>query len=144
MLEEALALFKDIGSKHQIASTTLSLAQVECLHGYLDWAESLLTEATRLAVEAAGSSLATAVLGSWALLARRRGDPGRAVMLWAAAEAQLDELGLTRDALFRHLSHAEIEALREAVPEDDFAQAWSDGGRLGWVETLEQGTLTGV
>jgi predicted ATPase len=141
LLEEALALFKDIGSKHQMASTTLSLAQVECLHGDMDWAESLLTEATRLAVEAAGSSLATALLGSWALLARRRGDLHRAVMLWAAEEAHAQELAVSRDALFRHLSHTEIEALREAVAEGEYEQVWSEGAGLGWVEAIERDRL---
>lgn len=142
LLEEALALFKDVGSKYQMASTTMSLGQVECVHGDLDWADSLLTEATGLAIEAAGSSMASSLLGSWALLARRRGFLTRAVGLWAAEEAHLGALGLQRDVLFRRLYETELDSLSAAVPADEYQQAWKEGLSQGWVEAIEQGSAS--
>jgi predicted ATPase len=144
LLEEALALFRDVGSKHQMASTTMRLGQVECVHGDLDWAESLLTEATRLAIEAAGSSLASSLLGSWALLARRRGSWAWSVGLWAAEEAHLVAFGLQRDVLFRRLHGAELEALRAAVPADEYEKAWDGGSTASWTEAIEQGSVAAV
>ena len=138
LLEEALALFKDVGSRHQMTSTTLLLGQVESVHGDLDWAFSLLTEATRLAIETAGSSMAPSFLGSWALLARRRGMPERSVRLWAAEGAYLAALGLERDMFVGRLYTAEIEALRAVVPAKQFERAWADGLSLGWLEAIEK------
>ncbi len=137
LLEEALALFKDVGSKHQMTSTTLRLGQVESVQGDLDWAFSLLTEATRLAIEAAGSSMAPSFLGSWALLARRREKYDRAVRLWAAESTFLATLGLQREVFIGGLYEAEIEALRAALPADDYEQSWEQGLSLGWLEAIE-------
>lgn len=138
LLEEALALFKDVGSKHQMTSTTLLLGQVESVHGDLDWAFSLLTEATRLAIETAGSSVAPSFLGSWALLARRRGMPERSVRLWAAEGAYLAALGLQRDVFVGRLFEAEIDALRAALPAEQYEQAWAEGLSLGWLEAIDK------
>ncbi len=142
LLEEALALFKDVGSKYQMASTTMSLGQVECIHGDLDWADSLLTEATGLAVEASGSSMASSLLGSWALLARRRGSLAQAIGLWAAEDAHHRALGLQRDVLFRRLHETELQALEAGVPADEYQQAWDSGASLGWVAAIEQWSLS--
>ena len=138
LLEEALALFKDVGSKHQMTSTMMLLGQVESIQGDLDWAFSLLTEATRLAIETTGNSMAPSFLGSWALLARRRQKFERAVRLWAAESVHLGALGVQRDLLLERLHQAEIDALQASLAGDDYERERTIGASLGWLEAIER------
>jgi predicted ATPase/class 3 adenylate cyclase len=138
LLEEALALFKGVGSKHQMISATMQLGQVESVQGDLDWAYSLLAEATRLAIESGGGSPAPSLLGSWALLARRRDRLERAVRLWAAEATHLESLGVQREMFLGRLYEAEIDAIRNALPVEAYEEAWAAGASLGWLEAIEQ------
>jgi predicted ATPase/DNA-binding CsgD family transcriptional regulator len=126
----ALALYRQIDARPEIARCLVGLAWVALAELDLDGAAARLTESLQLSL-AIGQRLAIARgLQAAAVLAARREEHGRTAMLEGAALALLDSLGHAPSASARTRSGRLLDAARRQLGEATVAELLAEGGAM--------------
>jgi predicted ATPase/DNA-binding SARP family transcriptional activator/predicted RNase H-like HicB family nuclease len=138
-LEEALALFRELGSLREAGMSLFILGNVEIDRGDLDRGVTLLKEGARIAREL-GDMLGTAYyvwgLGRVAVL---HGKPARAARQWGAAEALREQMGMSLSHFDLAASGYEqdLAAVRSTLSEATFDAAWTEGRAMSPEQAIE-------
>ncbi len=133
-------LFQELGDRHRLNMVSSEIAHIDRHEGNLDAAEAAYRE-TIVAWKRLGHRAAIAhQLESFAFIAQRREDGGRAARLYGAAEALRDAIGIPMTEAEKAEYQAEVARLRLGMDEGAFASAWAEGRGL----TLEQAIAYGV
>ncbi len=135
LLEEALSTFQRVGSRVDVVTTTLLLGDVEALYGDPSWAHSLYTEATLQWNRKEAPDLTPTILASWALLARRVNRPAVAAVFWGMEYVVRGDGAPTADRVM--LRDHELEALRDALDDEEFNAQWRRGEAISLEEAID-------
>ena len=132
--QESLALYQELGDPVTASYAIFGLGDVAYLHGNYASARSLFRESLSLRIHAGEKRPIPRNLEGIAQVDRVEGQAIRAARLFGAAEALRQSLGeaLTQDNLPEY--EREVSALRLALGEMAFEQAWAIGRTL----TMEQ------
>ena len=131
-LEEALALHRDAGNPHGVATASLHLGRVICEQDDLAYAVALLEESLGRFMEERDLGGVHASLAELARLALKSGQLERCTRLLAAAAAFP---GHPND----HVSYQQtIDSVRGKLGGTAFAAAWDDGMHLTWDEVRSE------
>jgi predicted ATPase/DNA-binding CsgD family transcriptional regulator len=132
--EEALPLLQELGAKHTSSLIKRILGDIARTQGDLVQAASHFHESLKLSRELGDMySLAQSLTGLARIIAAA-GEPQVATRLFASVESLRKAVDLTLPLAERPRYDQELDALRSALGEADFAQAWAAGQRM----TLEQ------
>jgi hypothetical protein len=141
VLEEGLALFRELGEKEGIAASLRNLGNVAYMQGDNERAAVLLHEALLLsrdigARDVVARDVVAVGLEQVAWLAVARGQPERAARLAGAAEAVREALGVPL-LLEQRAGHTQaVQAARSALGEEALATAWTTGRALALEEAI--------
>jgi len=133
---DALALYREIDARPQMARCLVGIGSVALSQGDLQLARSSLTESLQLSL-ATGQRLAVARgLEAFAALAVASGDPGRAVTLQGAALALREAAGHAPSALARSRLDGLLEAAGRQLGEDATAALIAEGSAMSAHEAV--------
>ena len=133
---DALALYREIDARPQMARCLVGIGSVALSQGNLQLARSSLTESLQLSL-ATGQRLAVARgLEAFAALAVASGDPGRAVTLQGAALALREAAGHAPSALARSRLDGLLEAAGRQLGEDATAALIAEGSAMSAHEAV--------
>jgi tetratricopeptide (TPR) repeat protein len=142
-LDDARAWFsRAIEAYEEAGDTVLALvARSDLGHvlraaGMIREAEAIYRRTTHEWVHTGNRGAVANQLESWAYLALRAGRHVRAARLLGAAEAIREAAESVMLSFERREYDAAVEALRRALPGDEFAEAWADGRRLSIDEAV--------
>jgi predicted ATPase/DNA-binding SARP family transcriptional activator/DNA-binding CsgD family transcriptional regulator len=131
LAREALAIYRELGDRRGISLCHIDLGFIELIRGNHERAAPLLEESVRVL---RGSEdkfcLAYGIFGLAAVAAARR-EPGRAALLWGAAESLREEIGvvsLTQWELRAYDYEGRVSAARNML-----------GGEGAWERAFAQG-----
>ena len=139
LLEEALALHRESGNSDGLAVALHNLARVHLRTGQPQEAASRFHEALEVAAELRYREVIAHCLEGVAELTLAAGDPLRAARLVGAADALLEELGITMSGDDAEMYATTIEALRRQLG-DRFDDVRSRGRVLPLPEAVEEAT----
>jgi tetratricopeptide (TPR) repeat protein len=125
-LEQALALSRDLGYREIEAEALLYLGRAAQAEGDYRQARALIRQSLLLCHQIDLKVLVEALEAFAALLALQN-ELARAVCLYGTAHALRERLHLARPPIQREPYQAAIEALRRALGEEVFSQAWETG-----------------
>jgi len=139
LLGESMATFRELEDVQRVTLCVTHLWMAELEGGDLARAEALLEENLRL-LQRLGIKprIYNDLLGS-ALVAALKGQPARAVRLWAAAEALREAIGLAI-VLWDHAPtdyEAQLVALRPQLGEEGFLAAWQEGKEMAPEQAID-------
>jgi DNA-binding CsgD family transcriptional regulator len=127
LLDESLALFREIGDSSNIAISLMISALAALTQGDHGRVQALGEESLKLLQKAQDTQHIADCLGIMASAAGARGSAKRAARLWGAAEALREEIGVTLQAEVR------------MVLDPYLATARSSLGEVAWRTTLVEG-----
>jgi tetratricopeptide (TPR) repeat protein len=134
LTEEAVALFRELGSRGDVSLSLNNLGWIAFLRNDLGKAVDLYKQSMALAWETGMYTVVLDDLVGFACLAGAQGDAVRAAQLCGAAEALHEATGYPQDPI----SHAEMEPYlasgRSKVHEAVWEEAWEEGRTM----TLEE------
>jgi predicted ATPase/DNA-binding NarL/FixJ family response regulator len=138
LAERGLALSREVGERQAISvalNTLATLAQAERDH---EWARELFEEGLTISAELGNESDVVHCLEGLASIAGAEGSFARAVRLWGAAEALLEEIevGVHTYVPDRSLQQSQVAAAHARLDEEAFEAAWAEGRMM----TPEQAT----
>jgi predicted ATPase/DNA-binding CsgD family transcriptional regulator len=137
---DALALYRAIDARPEIARCLAGVGWVALSQGDLELARSSLTESMRLSV-ATGQQLHVARgLEALGVLALAQGDPARAVRLEGAALALREAVGEVSRAPASARAGAMFEAAREQLGAPAAAALLAEGAAMGRGDAIRYGT----
>jgi predicted ATPase/DNA-binding SARP family transcriptional activator len=131
--EEAIALGRPLGTT-TIAAPLLGLGSVLLARGDLTGARGCFVEALQARMQSGERRGVALALGSFARLEQAQQRPDRAARLLGAAEALRKAIGAPIQPRAQKNYDQLIDALRTALGEASFSEAWMAGGAL----TIEQ------
>jgi len=132
--EKACALFQEAGDQRGVARTKVNLVWIAMLEGDFTNATELLTETlSKLALFDDKWSSAE-VLETLAQVESRHGDTIKAALLFGAAEALREEVGMPLQAFESETYEKDIETIRKDLGKKAFTRAREQGRTM----TLEQ------
>ena len=135
--EQSLSLYQEIDDKPGIATTMSNLAKAACFREDYVTARSLHEQSLRLK-RALGDRRSIAYgLEGMASVCIGEGDVRRALVLWAAADAQRASIGSPLALVEQANRNVEVEQARALSGEEAFAAAWTDGGALSWEQAVD-------
>ncbi len=132
--EECVTLSREVAGKRAIAYATRLAGDVARSRADLSSAVRLYSESLALYQEAGDKWIAQDCLEGLAAVAAALGEYGRAIHLFAAAEAIREALGLTLASFDQDIHDAHVIAARAALEDTTFTAAWAQGRAM----TLEQ------
>jgi DNA-binding SARP family transcriptional activator len=138
-LEEALALFRELGSLREAGMSLFILGNVEIDRGDLDRGVTLLKEGARIAREL-GDMLGTAYyVWGFGRVAVLHGKPARAARQWGAAEALREQMGMSLSHFDLAASGYEqdLAAVRSKLSEATFDAARTEGRAMSPEQAIE-------
>jgi predicted ATPase/DNA-binding SARP family transcriptional activator len=149
LFEEALATFREVGDALGQAAVLQGLVEVASESGDHERAFAFLRVSTELHKEIQYVSGLLDCLGTWADLLARRGEAETAARLWGAYHVLGEEVGRRREHPLEAAAREESAgAVREALGDQLFERAWTEGGRLTLDQALalalEQGPAANV
>jgi predicted ATPase len=128
LLKEALALLRPLADRRGIALSLLNLGRISLAQGDNARAAAQVKESLGLFQELGNKIDIAECFHVLASLARRRGQVGRTVRLWAAAGALFESIGVPALSTINQAAHAEDMAFARAhLPEADLTAAWAEG-----------------
>ena len=135
LFDEALATFREVGDALGQAAVLQGLVEVASESGDHERAFTFLRVSTELLKEIQYVSGLLDSLGTWADLLARLGEAEPAARLWGAYHVLGEEVGRRREHPLEVAAREESAgAVREALGDQLFERAWTEGGRL----TLDQ------
>jgi tetratricopeptide (TPR) repeat protein len=136
MYEEGLALCRQLGSTFGIAAALVGLGAVAYHHGNLGKSTALLAEAISLSRETGwGRPMAGALeILSW--LALTGGEAPRATLIGGFSEALREARSVPVETILQADHDRAVQAMREAVGEEEFAAVWAKGRVLPLEEAI--------
>ncbi|MGE3911694.1 MAG: LuxR C-terminal-related transcriptional regulator [Chloroflexota bacterium] len=136
-LEQALALAREAQDQWGQAHSLIQLATLAYFQGNRTGSAALNREALVLQRQLGDRSGIRLSLHGVARSVGAVGDHGRAVRLYGAAAAFGEAFGGTHQlAAWREVDEQTLARAREALGEDDYAAAWSDGQRTTFEEAI--------
>ncbi|HTS21196.1 MAG TPA: tetratricopeptide repeat protein [Casimicrobiaceae bacterium] len=133
-MEESMALYRELGDRGGVATALENLAAVAFAVRDFAAAQALGRQSLSIHAELGEKVGIRAALDGLAAVAADSGDPLRAARVWGATERLLDEIGAPRYVQDQRDYDRRVAALRAALGEAAFDQAW----RLGCSLTLEE------
>jgi predicted ATPase/class 3 adenylate cyclase len=127
LTEEAVALLRELGSRGDLALGLYNLGWIALLQDDLGKAADLYTESLSLSWEIGRNPLVQWSLEGLACLAGAQGKAERAARLWGAAQALHETKGIPRDTDFLAEADLRISAVRSAMGEGAWKEAWRKG-----------------
>ena len=134
LLEESLALSREMGHGLGLAGSVMSLATVSYQRGDLKRANELYEESLDLARDTGMQPILLTALEGYACVAGARGEARRAAQLSGAAQALQEAKGRPRDTDWLAEADASIYAVRAELGEEAWEEAWRKGRKM----TLEE------
>jgi hypothetical protein len=134
LLEQSLAIRRQVGSKWHIATSLYSLAEVALCQGDYPEVTAHLAESLVLYQELGSRIDMTNTLEQFAWAAASQAQLERAARLWGAAQAQREAIGSQIPPGERLDCEFAVAAGRAQLGEETFAAAWAVGRAM----TLEQ------
>jgi len=141
LIEESLALRRELGDKHGIAWSLIVRGVVARDEGDLAAAHAYLADALALAREIGFRQGIANCLLLLAGLARMGSKPARATRLLGAAAAVREAIAFALPPADRAEHDADAAALRDALGEDAFEAAWSAGRAMSLDEAIADAVL---
>jgi non-specific serine/threonine protein kinase len=137
LIEESLAIGRDLGDRDGIASSLHSLGVVAYLQGHLAAARALYTESLdnrrelddRLGIARALEGLAAVVAAL--------GSSLRAARIWGAAQRLREEIGTPLSPTERSHYDQRAAAARAAADDAAFDRAWQEGRALTLTQAID-------
>ena len=123
----ALALARQMGSKHFVAATESELAHLARERGELAEAEAAYARLIRIWKDLGQLPAVAHQLECFAFIARAEKEPERAVQLLGAAQALRDSIQSTRRDDEQAEHERVLAALQEQMGADAFGAAWAQG-----------------
>jgi tetratricopeptide (TPR) repeat protein len=136
VLEEALALFRELGDKRNIAYVLGNLGGLAYRQGDYERAAVLHTEALVLFRELGDKGDIANSLMLLAKVAQRQGSYERAAHLFGAAEALREVVGVPVESYERAEYESSLTAARAELGEAAFAAAWAEGRALALEQAI--------
>jgi hypothetical protein len=134
LLEESLALWREIGHRYLQCFPLMHLGHVACHEGNQEEATALLREALAISREVGEKRVIVECLERLAEVARTQRQADRASRLLGAAAALRATIGYPVAPYEQEEYAREIATLRAALGEPAFAAAWESGRALTWQE----------
>ena len=134
LLEESLAIRREIGDRLGIGETLINLGEVELSDGNLDNARRFYEESLAVLNDVGEIKGVAMSLEGIADVDSRGAEPDRAIVIWAAAHALRERVGCPLAPREHARLDDRLAATRAAVPQADFEVAWAAGGAM----SLEQ------
>jgi hypothetical protein len=134
MVEEALAINRELGDRRSAADGLRYLAEVASGEGRPDEARTLFLESLALSRELSARTVALDGLEGLASFESRHGQAALATRLFGAVDALRERAGRPMQSLYAARYEAQIAAARVALGEEAFAAAWAEGEAM----TLEE------
>jgi tetratricopeptide (TPR) repeat protein len=131
---ESLQVYRELRVRADIPAALHNLGHVALGMGDADQARGHFQEALELQRELGNKHGMAECLVGLACVAAAQGDARRAVRIFAAADALLKAASTALWAADRVAYDHYLAAARAALTEDEFAQAWDEGFRLGHPE----------
>jgi non-specific serine/threonine protein kinase len=132
--ERALASFQQAEDKRGIARISVGLASIAQLEGDFTGAAELLTRSLLQLVQFGDHWSSAEVLENLAFLVCERGDSIQAAILFGAAEAFREEVGMPLKGFEYENYEKDIAATRNDLGKNTFSNAWAQGHAM----TLKQ------
>lgn len=126
LLEESVALYKELGDRWHTALSLSTLARVETVQSNYVAAVSLHKESLALYRQIGNNNFAS-VLEGLADVAVRQGQPALAAQMWGAAEALRQHIGAPLPPVYRADYERSVAAARTQLGEKAFVAAWAEG-----------------
>jgi tetratricopeptide (TPR) repeat protein len=136
-LEQAIALSRDLGEQSIEAEALLCLGRVAHREGDYGQARALIRQSLHLWHQIGSRKELPEPLEAFAELLALQNELKRAVCLYGAAHAWREQLHLVRPPIQREPYQAGIEALRGALGEEAFSNAWEAGTAMTLEEAIQ-------
>src|SRR5215208_2864722 len=136
LTEDAVALLRELGARGSVALVLCNLGWITLLQDDLGRAADLYGESLSLAWDAGLNPLVERTLEGFACLAGARGATDRAARLWGAAQTLHEVKGIPRDTDFLDEADARISAVRSAMGEEEWEEAWHKGRTMSLDEAV--------
>ena len=140
LLEESLALYRQIGFPRHIALLLATLSNVERTEGSLTRASELLQESLRMLVTSGEQFGIHGALEDLANLAMDEGQPHRAVRLAGAAAKLRQRIGALTNPATARRREAWLREARKALGDAQFEIEWSEGEAMSTDNALAEAT----
>jgi DNA-binding CsgD family transcriptional regulator len=137
-LEEALALFREMGHVPGIARAVHALSGHACKQGDYARAAPLAHETIRLRLELGQIWSLASSFADLADVALATGRAEEAARLWGATEALREAQSYPVETGWRDVEERRINAVRHALSPDDFAANWAVGRALTLKEAVAE------
>lgn len=125
--EESLRLYRGIGDIYVVSLIAWSLSRVATARGDYQTAHTLLEECVDHARQLGNKWSAPYFLEGFADVAMGDGNAEHAVKLYGAAEVLRESIGLSFPPADRAFYDGAVQAMRAALPEEVFKNAWNEG-----------------
>jgi len=130
LTEEAVALLRELGVRGDLALGLCNLGWIALLQDDLGSAAELYRESLSLAWDIGMNPIVQSALEGFACLAAAHGEAQRSAQLWGAAQALHEVKDIPRDNDFLAEADARISAVRSAMGEEAWEEAWRKGRAL--------------
>jgi hypothetical protein len=130
MVEEALAIYRELGNVFAMADALSGLGSYYLLVGDRDAASAAQREALEIFVEVGNPTGIAMVLEAIAMIATMEGRHVRALRLAGASEAVKDQTGGGAPAELM-LSGESLEESRQSLDAETAERAWDEGRAMG-------------
>jgi hypothetical protein len=132
--EEAIALFRELGARADVAMGLCNLGWIALLQDDLGRAADFYRESLSLSWDAGMNQIVQGDLEGLACLAGAKREAERAARLWGAAQALHETKGIPKDPDFLAEADARIATVRSGMGEE----AWEEAFRKGRAMTLDE------
>jgi len=136
MLEESVAILREIGDDWILTAVLDSLGQVALDQDDLESATRCWTECCRIALKVADGILGADSLDGMGKIAIKRGDFERGLRLHAVAARLRREAGQTLEPAVQQFVDVSVAPARQALDGHHAQAIWEEGGRLSLVEAI--------
>ena len=138
---QALQSCRKTGKSYATANILNNLAAAEYGCGQYDVARKYFLESLAMTEESGvkltGDRIAISYsLDGFAALAARRGDPVMATKIAGAAQRLRDSMNFNIESAEKRFRDSYLAAIRDALAEDEFKDAYEEGERLGLSESI--------
>jgi len=130
LLEESLAIFREMDSRWYVALTLQALGRVKVQQGELPAACSSYQESLALCQQLGEKWILPFNLEELASIIATQGDIKRAAQVWGAAEALREEITVPLFPVFRASYEQAVTTAGRELGEEAFAAAWHEGRRM--------------
>jgi hypothetical protein len=136
LYQESLDLLRELGDQLSSSVVLNCLAELACLNGDYDSALARLSDALVTPQQIGSTREIASTFEIGALVARARGRPDRAAVLFGASAAMREGVGtpVAPDALAEYDRH--ITEVRAALGDNSFDAAWANGRAMSWQQAI--------